>query len=97
MYAIVLLRYRKPIEQVVANTEAHRAYLRSLMENGTLLVAGPLDPRYGGALLLRVPDHQDTKALDALIQADPFYVNGIAQYEILPWNPVMGAEALDRL
>lgn len=97
MYAIAILRYRKPIDQVVAHTEPHRAYLRGLKEKGTLIAAGPMDPRYGGALLLRVPDNQDTAALDKLRDGDPFVTHGIAQYEFLPWNPVIGADALDKL
>ena len=56
MYAMVIVRYRRPIEEVLAQQEAHRAFLRKLKEEGTLLAAGPNEPRFGGMFLVRVPD-----------------------------------------
>ncbi|BDG10244.1 YciI family protein [Anaeromyxobacter paludicola] len=97
MYAIAIVRYRKPLEEVVKVQDAHRAYLRGLKEQGTLLASGPLDPRNGGALLLRVPDEAPLAALDAVRDGDPFWQQGIAQYELLPWVPGIGKDDLDRL
>jgi len=94
MYALAIIRYRRPIEEVQAVTDAHRAYLRRLHEHGLLLVAGPLDPRYGGALVLRVPD---VAALDKIRDEDPYVTSGVAQYELLPWAPVTGKDNLDKL
>jgi uncharacterized protein YciI len=56
MYAIALIRYRRPLDEVLAVLDQHRAYLRGLKEAGTLIASGPMDPRTGGVLLLRVPD-----------------------------------------
>ena len=97
MYAIAIIRYRRPLDQVVTVTDAHRAYLRSLYDAGTLLVSGPLDPRSGGALLLRVPDDAGWAALDSVRDNDPYVKNGMAQYEMLPWVPTTGLEKLDAL
>ena len=97
MYAIALIRYRKPLEEVVAVTDEHRAYLRVLKERGTLLASGPFEPRAGGALILRVPDEDPLGALDRIRDEDPFVRSGVAQYELLPWNPVIGRESLDAL
>lgn len=94
MYALAILRYRKPLEDVLKVVDEHRAYLKELQAKGLLLASGPLEPRNGGALLLRVPD---VAALDALRDGDPFTRTGCAQYELLPWAPVIGAEGLDRL
>ena len=77
--------------------EAHRAYQRELKAAGTLLAAGPHDPRFGGMFLLRLPDHDPHKALDSIRDADPYYIAGVAQYELLAWNVVIGKEELDRL
>ena len=52
MYAIAIVRYRRPLEEVLAVQEAHRAFQRKLKEEGTLLAAGPHDPRFGGMFLL---------------------------------------------
>jgi len=97
MYALAVIRYRAPIEVIEAATEAHRAYLRELKTAGTLVVSGPVVPRTGGVLLLRVPDDNPSAALDAVRDGDPFWQRGLANYELLPWNPVIGREGLDRL
>jgi uncharacterized protein YciI len=96
MYAIAIVRYRKPLEEVLKVVEAHRAYLRTLKEKGILLASGPLDPRNGGALFLRLPDG-DALALDRVRDEDPFTKAGVAQYELLPWLPNIGKEDLDRI
>jgi uncharacterized protein YciI len=97
MYAIAIVRYRRPLDEVIAHQDPHRAYLRELKAQGTLLAAGPQDPRYGGIFLLRIPDEQPQAALDAIRDGDPFYQQGVAQYELLPWTPVIGVDDLDRL
>ncbi len=96
MYALAILRYRKDLEEVLPHLEAHRAYLRELKAKGLLLASGPLMPRSGGALLLRIPG-DETAQLDAIRDNDPFVKAGVAQYELMPWDPVVGREDLDRL
>lgn len=97
MYALAVIRYRAPIDVIEAATEAHRAYLRELKAAGTLVASGPVVPRTGGVLLLRVPDDNSATALDAVRDGDPFWKQGLANYELLPWNPGIGREELDRL
>ncbi len=97
MYALVLIRYRVPLEVIEANTELHRAWLRELKAKGTLLASGPFVPRTGGALLLRVADDNPAAALDAVRDGDPFFKLGFANYELVQWNPVIGRERLDQL
>jgi uncharacterized protein YciI len=97
MYALAILRYRYPLDAIAPHVEAHRAYLRGLKSEGILLASGPFDPRTGGALLLRVPDDEPQAALDRVRDGDPFTQRGLAQYELLPWLPVIGQDDLDRL
>jgi len=97
MYAIAIIRYRRALDEVLTVTEEHRAYLRTLYDSGTLLASGPLDPRSGGALLLRVPDDSVNEALDAIRDKDPYVKKRMAQYELLPWAPSTGLEKLNRL
>ncbi len=91
------MRYRRPLDEVIAHQEPHRAYLRQLKAEGRLVAAGPQDPRYGGIFLLKVPDDRPQAALDEIRDADPYYLAGVAQYELLPWNVVVGKEDLDRI
>ena len=97
MYAIALLRYRRPLEEVLTVGDEHRAYLRGLKERGILLVSGPLEPRTGGVLLLRVPDDGGLAALDRIRDEDPYTLKEMAQYELLPWKPNIGGEGLEKL
>lgn len=97
MYALMLVRYRRPLAEIEALTEAHRAYLRTLRDQGILLASGPLDPRTGGMFLLRVQDAAPLADLDTIRNNDPFFQAGLATYEPLVWNVVMGKEGLDRL
>ena len=97
MYAIAIVRYRRPIEEVVAATEPHRAYLRQLKADGRLIAAGPQDPRFGGIFLLKVSDDNAQRDLDAIRDGDPFYQHHLAQYELMCWNVVLGKDDLDRI
>jgi uncharacterized protein YciI len=97
MYAIAIVRYRRPLEEVVAVQDPHRAYLRQLKAEGTLVAAGPMDPRYGGMFLLKVSDDNPHSDLDAIRDGDPFYQAKVAQYELIGWNVVIGKDDLDRI
>jgi len=48
-------------------------------------------------LLLRVPDGDVAGALDRVRDGDPFTQKGLAQYELIPWKPMIGKDDLDRL
>lgn len=97
MYAIAIVRYRKPLEEIVKVTEAHRAYLKTFADQGLILASGPQDPRNGGVILFRVPDDNGAAILDQIRDNDPFTVHGLAQYELIPWVPMTGKEAMERL
>lgn len=97
MYALAIIRYRRPLEEVLVVAEQHRAYLKSLKADGILIASGPMDPRVGGALLLRVPDDDVVGTLDAVRDGDPYVTFGVGQYELIPWAVNTGKEALDSL
>ncbi len=97
MYAIAILRYRRPLEEVVAAVDDHRAYLRTLKDQGILVASGPAHPRNGGMLILRVPDDDIIPSLDRVRDADPYYQRGLAQYELIPWAPTIGKDELDKM
>ncbi len=95
MYALMILRYRAPMDAIVAATELHRSYLRELHTRGIVLASGPFDPRTGGAILLRLGE--DSPTLEAIRDADPFHQQGLVEYELLPWNAGIGRDGLDGL
>ena len=97
MYAIAIIRYRRPLEEVIEVTEQHRAYLKTLKDEGILIASGPMDPRAGGILLLDVPDDDVAATLDRVREGDPYVTFGLAQYEVIPWNVGLGKEDLDNI
>ncbi|HEY0995370.1 MAG TPA: YciI family protein [Gemmatimonadaceae bacterium] len=97
MYAIAIIRYRRPLDEVQNVQEAHRTYLGELKESGLLIASGPMDPRTGGVLLLSVPDDDVQEALDKIRDEDPYVTFGLAQYELIPWVVGIGREDLDRI
>ena len=72
MYALAIIRYRKPLEEVQKHVDSHRAYCQGLKQEGLLLASGPLVPRTGGAMLLRVPDDDPQATLDSIRDNDPY-------------------------
>ena len=96
MYVIAIIRYRKPLEEVLKHQDAHRAFAKSLRDRDLVVASGPLVPRFGGAFLLRLPDGTTDAELDAIRDQDPYVKGGVAQWELLPWDPVNGRENLDR-
>jgi uncharacterized protein YciI len=97
MYAIALIRYRRPLEEVIEVTPQHRSYLESLKDEGILIASGPMDPRHGGILLLNVPDDNVAATLDRVRDGDPYVTFDLAQYEMIPWVVGIGKEDLDRI
>lgn len=89
---ILLLHYKKPLEEVMQNLEAHRVFLNKYYVNEKFVCSGPRNPRTGGCIIC----HAVTEAeLKEIIQEDPFYSKGIADYEILeviPTHYAKGAE-----
>ena len=46
---------------------------------------------------MRVPDDNVQQHLTDVRDEDPFFKKNIANYELIPWNPVIGKEDLDKL
>ncbi|EMF80697.1 hypothetical protein LEP1GSC188_3966 [Leptospira weilii serovar Topaz str. LT2116] len=82
---IVVLRYLVPIETVDEHVIAHREYLSKGYEQKILLASGPQEPRTGGILIAR---SNSRKELEDFCRQDPFYTNGVAEYQIIEWTPV---------
>ena len=83
---IVILSYKKPIEDIERMTVPHRAFLDTLYAQNILLISGPQVPRTGGILVARSGKTKDE--LMTILQNDPFYTEGIADYNIIEFNPV---------
>jgi uncharacterized protein YciI len=76
---VVSLTYKVPQEIVDYHLEAHVEWLKDAFEQGVFGAAGRKVPRTGGLLLSRA----DRPTLDASLAKDPFYANGVAEFEVM--------------
>lgn len=81
---IIILTYQKEITEIEKHLEAHRAYLETNYEFGNFIASGRQEPRTGGIILCRASDKDK---VHELIQSDPFYIHGIAKYDIIQFEP----------
>ena len=82
---LLLLKYKVPIDQVERVTPAHREFLDQGYRSEKLLVSGPRVPRTGGVIVARVKTREE---VDSLIQEDPFFKEGIADYEVVEFQAI---------
>jgi len=82
---LLLLKYKVPIEQVERVTPAHREFLDECYRAEKLLISGPRVPRTGGVIVARVKTREEA---DVLIHEDPFFKEGIADYEVVEFQAV---------
>jgi len=82
----VLLKYIKPLDQIDAVLAPHRAYLRTNCDAGRFVVAGRQVPRTGGLILARAESKEE---LRKLVEDDPFYKAGVAEYDIIEFVPAV--------
>ena len=69
-----IIEYGEDKVGLKANHPAHRAYLRTFLENGQLRAAGPFADDAGALWVL---DADDAEAAEAIVKADPFVDAGV--------------------
>jgi uncharacterized protein len=89
----VIYRYSPDTDRLDEHRPRHREYLRTLFEQGRIVVSGPLTDGAPGALLIL--DADDPAHVAELLDQDPFRLLGlIEEREIRQWSPAFGAERL---
>lgn len=90
---ILLSTYVQPLSEVDRVLPAHREFLQRHYEAGTFLVSGPLDPRTGGVILARAAARE---RIQEILAQDPFFVEGISEYQVLEFTPTKWSEGWAR-
>jgi uncharacterized protein YciI len=62
----------------------HVRFLDRCYAESWFIVSGRRSPRTGGIILARAKDERE---IWSLIEQDPFYVNGAAEYEVIEFSP----------
>lgn len=81
---ILLVNYKKSLQEVEKNLESHRLYLDKYYALGKFVCSGRRNPRTGGCIICHNTTAEEIKEI---IQGDPFCYKGIADYEILDITP----------
>ncbi len=84
---IIELTYRVPVDQLGELRPQHRQYLQTMgYARGMLLFSGPQVPPAGGMIVARA---EALAEVEEFTRHDPFRVNGVADYRIIEFDPVL--------
>ena len=88
---VVILTYKKPLEEVDKFLQAHRDFLAEHYAAGDFIASGPQSPRIGGVIMVKA---ENRAMVDSIIAQDPFNINGIADYQIVKFIPTMFSDSI---
>lgn len=91
---ILLVNYRKSLEEVEKNLEAHRAFLEKYYALNKFVCSGKRNPRTGGCIICHSVTEIEVKEI---IKEDPFFFKGIADYEIIEVIPTKCTEGSEKI
>ena len=77
---IIELVYTADLTAIDAHMKAHVRFLKKYYASGHFLVSGRKVPRDGGVIVAVGKSRQE---IQAIIEEDPFYVSGLADFRIV--------------
>ncbi|WP_285395186.1 YciI family protein [Lysinibacillus sp. fls2-241-R2A-57] len=86
---IVLLEYVKPLNVVEDFLKEHVDFLDKHYKGGDFIFSGRRDPRIGGVILV---NSNDEATVQEMLKEDPFYINKVAEYELIKFTPTKYAD-----
>jgi len=91
---VLLGRYVKPVDEVEQHLDAHREWVRDNAQAGRIVAAGREVPLQGGILIATGVTRDE---VDAMIAADPYITEGVAEYDVREYEMVMAADGAGAL
>ncbi|WP_112827408.1 YciI family protein [Rhizobium cremeum] len=91
---VVQLKFTEARARAPQFMEVHNAWLKRGFDDGIFLLAGSLQPRLGGAILVH---GVSLDALQQRLEDDPFVAEGIVSTEIMEIDPGRADERLQFL
>ncbi|GAB3085449.1 YciI family protein [Corynebacterium aquatimens] len=90
-YFVVTYTYSADLDLVMATRPAHREFISGLMDEGTVIAAGPFsDCDNQSMILFRLPDGSSAPDVDAALEGDPYrHAEALESWSIRPWNAVL--------
>ena len=81
---VIILSYIKPIEVIDALRPAHLEFLDRYFAKDIFLASGRQVPLKGGTILATGVSRAE---IEQIITEDPFYIEKVATFEIIEFNP----------
>ena len=81
---IVVLTYKKSIEEIESSLIEHSAFLDKYYEKKKIVFSGRRNPRIGGVIVINTTSKEEA---ETIIKEDPFYVRQLADYDFIEVLP----------
>ncbi|KRL06677.1 hypothetical protein FC92_GL000464 [Liquorilactobacillus hordei DSM 19519] len=89
-----ILTYKKPLTEVEKFLDNHNEYLDKFYKEGKFIFSGRKNPRTGGVILCNADNLEEAKNI---YYNDPFYKNGIANYDVIEFQPTKFNNTFEQL
>jgi uncharacterized protein YciI len=90
---VIELTYKVPLADIDAHMAAHVRFLKKYYASGNFLVSGRKIPRDGGII---VAVGESRRRIETIIEEDPFYVRGLADFRIIEFRASQRADDLQK-
>jgi len=90
---VIELSYKADLAEIDAHMAAHVRFLKKYYASGNFLVSGRKIPRDGGIILAVGTNRQE---IEAIIQEDPFYAHGLADFRIIEFRASQRADDIQK-
>lgn len=90
---IIELTYIKPLSDVERFLPDHIAYLDQNYKSGHFIISGRKNPRTGGVIIAKAKSIEE---INRIYHTDSFYINNIAQFNVIEVIPSKWGEELNR-
>jgi uncharacterized protein YciI len=90
---VIELTYKADLADVDAHMDAHVVFLKKYYAAGNFVVSGRKIPRDGGII---VAVGKSREHIQAIVEEDPFYQHGLAEFRIIEFRASQRAKDLPR-
>jgi uncharacterized protein YciI len=90
---VIELTFKASLAEVDAKMAEHVSFLKKYYAAGNFLVSGRKIPRDGGIILAVGKSRGE---IEAIIQEDPFYAHGLAEFRIIEFRASQRADDIQK-
>ena len=81
---VIKLTFKVTPEKIDAFAAGHKMFLEKYYQKKLFIASGPQIPKTGGVIIMTATDKEQ---VENIIQEDPFYYEGLADYEVIEFDP----------